>query len=115
MTNEGICLDALEAFAANKQSSLARIVNCAETFRQKWTYDFKTQQIIQQMSGHCLTAVPNVEDASQPKLALQWNIAEQHPNNVLNAKTEESKFNVNTEACTENVLQKWMLIPFEWK
>lgn len=112
MTNEGICLDALETFIANKQSSLARIVNCAETVRQKWLYDFKTQQIIQEISGNCLTAVPNVENTSQPKSALIWNIAEHRSNNAPN---EESKFNVNTEPCTESVQQKWMLLPFEWK
>lgn len=115
MANEGLCVDALETFTANKQTSLARIVNCAETVRQKWLYDFKTQQIIQQISGHCLTAVPNVENASEPKLALRWNIAEQRSNNAPNVKNEESKFNVNTEPCMESVQQKWMLLPFEWK
>ena len=108
MTNEGVCLDALETFTANKQSSLARIVNCAETVRQKWLYDFKTQRIIQQISGNCLTAEANVENASQPKMELHWNIAS-------NVKNEESKFNVNTEPCKESAQQKWMLLPFEWK
>lgn len=111
MTNEGICLDALETFTANKQSSMARIVNCAETVRQKWLYDFKTQQIIQEVSGNCLTAVRNVETTSQ-KSALVWNIAEHRPNNTPN---EESKFSVNTEACTKGEQQKWMLLPFRWK
>lgn len=112
MTNDGICLDA-SSFTANKQSSLARIVNCAETERQKWLYSFETQQIIQEISGNCLTAVPNVENASQPKSAMVWNIADQRPNNAPN---EESKFIVNAEPCKEkSVQQKWMLLPFEWK
>lgn len=113
MTNEGICLDALETFTANKQSSLARIVNCADTVRQKWLYNFKTQQIIQEISGNCLTAVPNIENQSQPKSASKWNIAEQRSNNAPN---EQSKFNVNAEPCVEkSELQKWMLLPFKWK
>lgn len=103
MTNEGICLDALETFTANKQSSKARIVNCAETVRQKWLYNFKAQQIVQEISSNCLTVVPNTENASQSQ-----------PNN--NAPNEENKFNVNAEPCREkNVQQKWMLLPFEWK
>lgn len=112
MTNEGICLDALETFTANKQSSLARIVNCAETVRQKWLYNFKTQQIIQDVSGNCLTAVPNVETTPQPKLALIWDVADHRSSNAPNV---ESKFTVNAAPCTESVQQKWMLVPFQWK
>lgn len=116
MTNEGICLDALETFSANKQSSMARIVNCADTVRQKWLYNLKTQKIIQQTSGgpgNCLTATPNT--GNEPKLALRWNIAEQHANDAPNVQNEESKFNVSTTPCTEDAQQKWMLLPFEWK
>lgn len=103
MANEGICLDALETFALNKKSSLARIVNCADTVRQKWLYDFKLQQIRQGVSGNCLTAVPNLENASQPKMDLD------------NLKNDESKFNVHTAPCNDILQQKWMLLPFNWK
>ena len=120
MANEGICLDALETFAANKNSSLARIVNCADTQRQLWSYDFKTQHIIQLGSNNCLTAAPNIENAlaassSMPHMAVHWSIAAQRTNGPSLVKTEESKFNVSTTPCTESKLQKWMLLPFKWK
>lgn len=119
MANEGICLDALETFTANKSSSLARIVNCADTARQLWLYDFKTQHIIQQNSTNCLTAVPNNENAvatTQSMPAVHWSIIRRHTNNGLNVKNEESKFNVSTAPCMDgSPLQKWMLLPFEWK
>lgn len=107
MANDGICLDALETFSANKSSSLARIVNCADTPRQLWLYDFKTQQIIQQTSSNCLTAVPNIENTTTQ--------SQRHTNNGPNVKNEESKFNVSTAPCTDSVRQKWMLLPFQWK
>lgn len=103
MTNEGICLDALEKFTEHKQSSLARIVNCADTVRQKWVYDFKLQQIRQDESGNCLTAVPNRQNATQPKLELN------------DLKNDENKFIVQTESCKDSVQQKWMLFPLDWK
>lgn len=106
MTNEGICLDALETFTANKQTSLARITNCADTVRQKWLYDFKMQRIFQEASGNCLTAVPNLDNASQRS---------EQPNYVPNMKNDDSKFSVHTAACRESVQQKWMLLPFDWK
>lgn len=105
MANEGICLDALDTFAANKNSSLARIVNCADTQRQLWSYDFKTQHIVQLGSNNCLTAAPNIENA----------FAAQRTNGPSLVKTEESKFYVSTTPCTESKLQKWMLLPFKWK
>lgn len=117
MANEGICLDALETFTADKNSSLARIVNCADTPRQLWSYDLKTQHIVQRISNNCLTAAPNIEKAlamSRSHTVVQWSLVE-HQMNGPNAKDEESKFNVNTMPCTESKLQKWMLLPFEWK
>lgn len=115
MANEGICLDALDVFSANKNASLARIVNCGDTVRQIWLYDFKTQHIIQRSSGNCLTAVPNIETAAPHDMAAEWNNAVQRTNNMPNGKNEESKFNVNSAPCTANALQKWMLLPFQWK
>lgn len=107
MANDGICLDALETFTANKNSSLARIVNCAETPRQIWAYDFKTQRIIQPASNNCLTAVPNVENTA----VSEQGIDEHRPNDM-----HTSKFNVSAAPClTESKLQKWVLLPFEWK
>lgn len=119
MANEGICLDALEIFTANKSSSVARIVNCVDTTRQLWLYDFQTQHIIQQTSNNCLTAQPNSENASvtiqSQKELREWNIMERHTNNGPNTKNEESKFNVSTTPCTASIRQKWILLPFEWK
>lgn len=117
MANEGICLDALETFTANKNSSLARIVNCAETPRQLWSYDFKTQRIIQRISNNCLTAATNIENilAASQSQSSQWNIV-QRQTNALFVKNEESKFNVSSAPCmAKSILQKWMLLPFEWK
>lgn len=108
MANDGICLDALD----NKNLSMARIVNCAETQRQLWSYDFKTQRILQRASSNCLTAVSNVEKIHFSTTASRWSIAEHRTNNPH----EESKFNVSTAPCTvESKLQKWILLPFEWK
>lgn len=108
MTNEGICLDALETFGIGKQSSLARIVNCADTVRQKWLYDLKMQHIVQQTSGNCLSAAPNIQNASH-------HIVEHGSNIAPNMKNKERKFTVNSAPCMENMQQKWMLFPFEWK
>ncbi|XP_031620395.1 polypeptide N-acetylgalactosaminyltransferase 3-like [Contarinia nasturtii] len=108
MANEGICLDALETFSANKNSSLARIVNCADTPRQLWSYDFKTQHIIQRESNNCLTASVNIKNAARESFAVHWG-------NVALQDEEESKFNVSTTPCTASKLQKWALLPFEWK
>lgn len=108
MANEGICLDALETFTANKNSSLARIVNCADTARQLWLYDFKTQHIIQPASNNCLTAASNVENALTSGRFVHWG--------RIGVKDEESKFNVSSAPCTaDSKLQKWALLPFEWK
>lgn len=113
MANEGICLDALETFAGDKNSSLARIVNCADTPRQLWSYNFKTQNIIQRYSNNCLTAMPNIETASHSQTIIHRSFIEQLSGS--NVKHEESKFNVSTMPCTASALQKWMLLPFEWK
>lgn len=136
MANEGICLDALEIFAVNKNSSLARIVNCADTPRQLWSYDFSTQQIIQRAaSNNCLTASADAESAFEASSSVQsepskWSIGERRRNdisinnnnnnnvngNALHSGTKESKFNVNTAPCmVASKLQKWMLLPFAWK
>lgn len=112
MANEGICLDALETFIGEKNSSLARIVNCADTPRQLWTYDFKSQNIIQRISNNCLTAEPNIRNALP---ASQTLVHLGYMEQQMNGKNEESKFNVSTMPCTESKLQKWMLLPFEWK
>lgn len=104
-TNEGVCLDALETFNANKNSSTARIVNCADTVRQHWQYNFQTQQIIQRISKHCLTASNDVQNAF---ITSKWN-------RNSNSGTKESKFNVSTAPCTEMKIQKWLLLPLNWK
>lgn len=118
MANEGICLDALETFTANKNSSLARIVNCGDTMRQLWSYDFKTQHIFQHGTNNCLTAAPNIENAlaaSSYRMAVHWSIGVQQTNDGSLVKNEESKFNVSTTPCMESNRQKWMLLPFKWK
>lgn len=117
MANEGICLDALDTFTGDKNSSLARIVNCADTPRQLWSYDFQTLNIIQRTSNNCLTAAPNIEKALgeyHSEASVQLGFVEQQMLGS-NAKDEARKFNVSTMPCTESKLQKWILLPFEWK
>lgn len=124
MANDGICLDALEVFTANKNSSLARIVNCADTSRQIWSYDFNTQHIIQHASNNCLTASHDIQMAfAAASTRPKWSIAERrrndisfsiNNNNEMQSGIKESKFNVSTTPCTESKLQKWMLLPFAW-
>lgn len=102
MANEGICLDALDTLNGSKNSSLARIVNCAETPRQLWSYDFKTQYIIHWKSNNCLTTSKDIENA----FSLS---------NSDVSGNKESRYNVNTAPCMETNRQKWMLLPFAWK
>lgn len=98
MTNEGICVDAVEKQITDTNSSLIRIVNCAKSNRQKWFYNVKTQQIVQGTSNFCLTADQSVE------------------NNLENFnKITSESFNVTLSKCNESKLQKWVLLPFKWK
>lgn len=98
MTNEGICIDAIEKTSTETNSSMVRIVTCADSKRQKWLYNVRTQQIRQGASNFCLQADPSVEKNLDnfPQL------------------TNES-FNVTLSLCNESKLQKWILLPFEWK
>ncbi|KAJ6648658.1 Polypeptide N-acetylgalactosaminyltransferase 3 [Pseudolycoriella hygida] len=98
MTNEGICIDAVEKTSIETKSSLIRIVTCAESNRQKWIYDVRTQQIVQGTSNFCLTAdesvAKNLEDFG---------------------RNAGESFNVTLSKCHESNLQKWILFPFAWK
>lgn len=98
MTNEGICIDAVEKTSTEVESSLVRMVTCAESNRQKWIYNVKTQQIEQGTSNFCLTADPSVEQVFEE----------------FNKFTGES-FNVTLSKCNDSKLQKWIFLPFEWK
>lgn len=98
MTNEGICIDAVEKTLTETNSSLIRIVTCAQSNRQKWLYNVKTQQIVQATSNFCLTA-----DQSVTNILEDFN------------KIAGESFNVTLSRCNESTLQKWILLPFKWK
>lgn len=98
MTNEGICIDVIEKTSTDTNSSLVRIVTCAESNRQKWIYNVKTQQIVQGKSNFCLTADRSVENKLEN----------------FDKITSES-FNITLSMCNESKLQKWILFPFKWK
>lgn len=109
MTNENVCLDAAETFNDNKDSSLARIVNCADSNRQRWTYDFNKQQIVHQASKNCLTVTSDIQRMfNKPN----WSIR-----GMSNGSSalKESKFNMSIAPCMDEKLQKWMLLPLNWK
>lgn len=107
MANEGICLDSLDTpKMAAKNATIARIVNCAETSRQIWSYDFQTQLIVHRKSGSCLTASADITNAFS---ASNGDTITMHSGN------KESRFNVSTMPCMANQRQKWMLLPFAWK
>lgn len=99
MTNEGICIDAVEKTVTETNSSLIRIVACAESNRQKWFYNVKTQQIVQGTSNFCLTADPSFEQVFEEFDKVRMN----------------ESFNVTLTRCNESKLQKWILLPFKWK
>lgn len=99
MTNEGICIDAVEKSVTETNSSLIRIVTCADSNRQKWFYNVKTQQIMQATSNFCLTA-----DRSVDKYFGEFN------------RITSESFNVTLSKCSEGgKLQKWILLPFKWR
>ena len=101
MANDGVCLDAVEELEENQNSSLARIVNCAESIRQQWLYDFRNQQITHRGSNNCLTASDEVEKLfNEPQHALQ---------------DRTVKINVHIAPCNGQKQQKWMLLPMNWK
>lgn len=101
MTNEGICLDAFEKMAGEKNASLVRIVSCGETNRQRWTFDIRTQQIVQHLSDFCLTASSKLERNYQEQ---------QHDKDVI-----ESNYNISLSPCTDDKWQKWVFLPLDWK
>lgn len=98
MTNEGICIDAVEKTATETDSSMVRIVTCAESKRQKWLYNVKTQQIVQGTTNFCLMADQSVEKSLDNLSQLM-----------------DESFNVTLSLCNESKLQKWILLPFKWK
>lgn len=91
MTNEGICLDSIEKELGEEKPSLVRIVSCAKSNRQKWFYNVKTQQIVQNLSKFCLTVAVDIH------------------------ATAISKTNLTLSLCTESVLQKFLLYPINWR
>lgn len=94
MTNEGICLDSLLNEAnSDRNVSMVRIVPCARTTRQKWFYNIKTQQIVQNMSDFCLTGQRNEPQQNQPPT---------------------SSLNITMSPCNASKMQKWMLLPLQW-
>lgn len=95
-------MDAAEELNHAKNATVARIVTCAESNRQRWTYDLKSQQIRQQVSGNCLTVSKDIENAISAPI-------------FGHSGTKESKFNVSVAPCTETQLQKWILFPLNWK
>ena len=99
MTNEGICIDAVEKTATETNSSVIRIVTCAESNRQKWVYNVKNQQIVQANSNFCITADQSVEKSLEE----------------IGSKITSESFNVTLSKCNESKLQKWILVPFKWK
>lgn len=109
MTNENVCLDAAEIFTDNKDSSLARIVNCADSNRQRWTYDFHKQQIIHQATKNCLTVTSDIQKMFRKP---NWSIRGMSNSN---SGLKESKFNVSISPCMGEKIQKWMLLPLNWK
>lgn len=109
MTNENVCLDAAETFNDNKDSALARIVNCADSSRQRWTYDFQKQQIIHQATKSCLTVTSDIQKMFRKP---NWSVRSMSNSN---SGLKESKFNVSIAPCMDGRIQKWMLLPLNWK
>lgn len=103
MANEGVCLDSL---SDGKNISAVRMVNCADISRQLWSYNFKTQQIVQKSSNRCLVASNTTIDKFS-RLDLKY------LSNALDYN-EANKLRVFAEPCSNSKLQKWMLFPFKW-
>lgn len=95
MGNEGICFDALETVRGGRNTSIVRMVNCADTLRQVWSYNFRTQQISQESSKYCLARSLTIKKNPIPGF--------------------NSKFEALIELCSTSKLQKWILLPFAWK
>lgn len=96
MGNEGICFDALEILKGGKNMSIVRMVNCADTPRQLWSYNFQTQQISQESSKYCLARSSTIK-------------------RDLTTRSNNNKFKALIELCSASILQKWILLPFAWK
>lgn len=100
MTNEGVCLDAFEKMAGEKNSSLVRIVSCGETNRQRWSFNIRTQQIVQHLSEFCLTASSKLENAFHDNAA----------------KLTGFSLNISLSPCVqEEKFQKWVFLPMNWR
>lgn len=105
-TNDGVCLDALETIEPKKNATIARIVNCANSPRQRWIYDFRQQQIIQRDSKNCLTAdEAESESDAKPKMNVEGETTKQ----------DENRLSANVAPCANLNSQKWILLPLNWK
>lgn len=107
MTNEGVCLDAAEELNQMKNATVARIVTCADSVRQYWLYDIQSQQIRQRISGNCLTVDSDIRTAFDAQNVGSAASA--------NGQPHENTIAVSLTPCTENQLQKWILLPHAWK
>lgn len=111
MANEGVCLDSLGSFSEEKKDvSIVRIVNCADTARQLWSYNFGTQQIFQHNSNHCIAA-PDREFNKQKNLQIKTDDIDPSKTHHEN----QNDYRVHTEPCSTSKLQKWLLLPVRWK
>lgn len=101
MTNEGVCIDAVDELNPTKNFTNARIVTCADSPRQHWIYDMRTQELKQRATGNCLTASKDMDVINNAAIFEA-------------SSTKESNFNVTVMRCMNGQLQKWLLFPMSW-
>lgn len=101
MTNEGICIDSLTKSSEDHNDSLVRIVTCARTNRQRWMYNIKSQQIVQNAESKCcLTGAALVADEFE---------------RVHTDVNKLDNFNLTLSPCAVNKFQRWVFLPLKWK
>lgn len=115
MGNEGICLDSLDSSHNGKNTSIVRVVNCADTPRQLWSYNLKTQQIMQLKSNHCLSVSDEPADQESYDNRIVAEKSDSIQSNQKKNKGKQINLRVHAEPCSTSKSQIWMLIPFAWK
>lgn len=96
MMNEGICLDSYDEDNVNQTHPQPRIATCDDTTRQQWTYDIKTQEIMQKSTELCLTSSLKLKTVFQSDVSLSRTI------------------DAELKPCGMGKFQKWILLPMRW-
>ncbi|XP_055681573.1 polypeptide N-acetylgalactosaminyltransferase 3 [Lutzomyia longipalpis] len=90
MTDENLCLDASEKAAeSTNNSTMVRLITCADTVRQSWLYDADKLRILHKISSFCFNRAQKDEQGRRTEVVI--------------------------EKCSQEVKESWIFIPYPWR